>query len=129
MRIARGVLASDVCTMVTIMLVWDKDPDNATPLGSALQTGAAPLSHRNLNNRDRWLFLKTWKFNLSSTTRPCAQFKKYKRFSLRTVANGAGALISDIRSGALWLYVVSDATVGNDEPTITFNCRVRFTDA
>lgn len=126
--VARNALTAEVCDLFTIMLVWDKDPDNVTPVGAALQTSAGALTHRNLNNRDRWLLLKKWTVNVN-VQRPCWETKLYKRFSLRTVASQAGADITAIRSGALWLYAAGDAQIAGDEPKLTFTSRVRFTDA
>ncbi len=128
MSMFKNVAGGDTGVHWLVMLVWDKDPDNATPLAVSLQNVAGPLEHRQLNNRDRWLILKQWKGNVTGQ-KLSWQTRMYKKFSLRTVFSGSGTGVVNIRSGALWLYATSDGSTGANETQFSFNSRVRFTDA
>ncbi len=114
---------------ILVALLYDKDTNNAFPAPANYQAPLGPFGMRNLNNRDRWLIMKQWRIGLTGTeSKAMIKIQKYKRFSLKTLYSGSGSAVTDIRSGALFLYVITDSAAGQ-EPRISFRSRMRFTDA
>ena len=145
---AIGYYASDTAR---VLVVWDHQAD-ATPVASDLLldinaggiTSTSNLSHKNINNKERFIFLVDERYALpaySITTvnqintvnaphRPnnekWSETINVKLDSLITRYNGTGSTISAINSGALYLFVLgSNATSGW---SINFSARYSFLD-
>ncbi len=115
--------------VIQMALLWDKDPDGGTPATASYIAPSDAFGMRNLTNRERWWIIKTWHTSMTGIeSKAVFRWHKYKRFTLKTVFEGTGATIASIRSGALWLFVITDTALV-DAPKLTFRCRVRFTDA
>lgn len=126
--INRSGSSATVTDYVAMYILYDTDTDNVAPVGTAFQAAGQvnPFGMRELANRNRWLILKKRVFKLTDQMLGHV-FTYYKRFSLRTVFTGAGADIANIRSGAIFVYFVTDN--GATPPNVFGEARVRFTDA
>lgn len=145
---AIGYYAADTAR---VLVVWDHQAD-ATPTSADLlldvnATGVTTtnnLSHKNINNKERFIFLADQRYSLpaysittvsqintvNSAHRPnnedWSQTINIKLDSLITRYNSTGSTISAINSGALYLFVLgSNATSGW---SVNFSARYSFYD-
>lgn len=121
------------------ILFCDKQPNGAAPAGTDLLNTSHPLSHLNLNNRDRFKILKDKTDKLGpfyadtgiSYTYANPQnmvYKYYRKMRQEVIYNGGSAgTIADITSGALYFYVLSEQ--GGSSHFCNLYARVRFEDA
>lgn len=120
--------ASAVNTNLRIILVIDKQPSEVEPAFTDIYDTDTELSHRNLNNRKRFVILKV--FNQIITTQggdSMRNFAFYEKLDMKTVydASNTGD-VGDISSNALYLFFVSNQPT--NRPTVQFNSRMRFID-
>lgn len=124
--IARQAASNQEVDRIMLAVLFDKDPDNAVPATINFLDVAAATSPRRLQNRDRWVILKKKTFTLSATKQSIV-FNLYKKFNLKTVYSGVAGDITAVRSGALWLFLITDTSVS--PPLATGIARCRYTDA
>lgn len=130
-------IANQRPTSVRLNLVWDRQPNGATPLTSDIyrevDSGGTPavrsISPLNLNNRKRFKILWDWKENFGQGSNQSAYFDMYRKLKGVTIFNGTlTATITVIDYGALYLFYQSDEGTTDNQPLITFHSRCRFTD-
>jgi len=147
---AVGWYASDVAR---IIVLWDHQADAAPAAADVLldvtaggATSTTNLSDKNINNKERFIFLADKLISLPSysiTTvnqinsvnsahkpnenewSPCI---KLKLDSLVTRFNSTGSAITDINAGALHLFVLGSVAPGSSGWTVTANARYSFCD-
>lgn len=139
----RGIWASDVLgsvnTQLLRMIVFeDKQPTPATAVTvlDVLAT-AAPTSHLNPNNRDRFKVLCDQEFALGpqnvvtpAFSSPAAEaWKIYKKIKIESIFNATnGGTFADITSGAIYVMFIGSLAAGNGDGTATWSSRVRYSD-
>ena len=127
--------------MMRLILFIDYQPNGVTPIATDLLTNAHPLAHLNANNRDRFKIIKdkTYSFDpvlfdgtspyRSSFNRTCADLKNYKKLNLETIFNSTnGGTISDITTGALYMFLIGSVSSGTSDIDGGVETRVRFDD-
>lgn len=155
----QNILGDDPINPVQIrtMLIWDKCPNGSYPaISDILQplnvigitdpnnpnnplVAPCPASPNNLDNRDRFRTLWDANDTLSPGGESIRQYDKYLKLSGETIFSGDQNNLTSIKTGAIYLLLLSDAydvkTLGEDDPLIVnrpickVNCRVRFTDS
>lgn len=128
--------------MGRMIILFDTQPNGALPLITDILVTNSPVSHLNLNNRDRFKVLcdKVWVFDpyiLSTTASSyganqngCIKpVKKYKRMDLEVIYNStSGGTIADIASGALLMCWIGSNPPGGDDLNVNLSTRVRYSD-
>lgn len=127
-----------------MVLVYDKQFNGAAApaAGSVVFNNDRITGLPNLDNRDRFLILKEWKWALapivvtatSNFSTPTTVYKKgfyrFKRGEQEVVYNNLNnALVTGINTGALFYYCFSDGNFATAPPTGFFDHRLRFQDA
>ncbi len=122
---------ASIPTIVKVALVWDKQADMAAMAAGDLweNTGTihAPLSGRVLDNglRFRVLWSRTHRVDLGDQIR---WHFKMKKFRLKTRYVGAGAAVTNIVSGAMYMVMISDVpgAPGGQTPVVQMFHRLRY---
>lgn len=124
--------------VIRIIILWDKQPTGGLPSNTDILATANPVSHINLNNRDRFQILSdkflTLSANLLSTTNQYVDYgntyawKKFKRLNHEMIFNSSTGSTADITSGALYLYVIGSRPSGSTDALLSFSSRVRYKD-
>ena len=116
---------------IRIILFYDKQANASTPLTTDLLLADQFNSPNNLNNRDRFVILHDFMSEpISTGGHYSCSFKFYKKLNLETMFNSGNAgTVGDITSGALWLFVGQNGSIGTANPTLVLRTRVRFLDA
>jgi len=146
-----GWYAADVAR---IIVVWDKE-GNTTPLYSDVlldiltsgSTGTTQLSHKNINNKDRFIFLFDTRYHLPSysvtvantinmTTSSHAPNDEewspeinIKLKGLFTRYDGTGSTISSISSGVLYFYLLGGSAPASSGWGVTMTSRFSYHDS
>lgn len=113
-----------------ILVVYDKQSNTvATPIADVLVTDNA-LSVYNLANQDRFIILADF---LTSPISPGSNYGVggvvRKKLNLETIYNAGNAgTISDISSGAIYIYSAQFASIATAGPDFYAQCRIRFSD-
>lgn len=125
-------LSAATTQYVRMFLVWDKNPNGATPTVSAV-IDIAGGQYINLVNRDRFQILKMYETvllgnNSSLITEATAKsFTGYKKLNVQTLHNsGTTGVIGDIQQGALWLICYGTAAAGTSAANVEVRSRLRF---
>lgn len=142
---ANGVTTTDNGVQMARMILFeDKQPNGAVPVTADLLVGATPVSHLNMNNRDRFRVLADKQFvfdpyHVSNTATQsfassCNQIKgvkKFKKINIETIFNATnGGSIADINSGALYMFWIGSIAAGtNTDANAVVTTRVRYVDA
>jgi len=137
-----------------IMIVYDRQPNGAFPaLADIIQTTdqaaantTGVFSNINLNNRDRFIFLRDKRIALPSLTVTAGVvtnpgfidpittltnfdfFVKLKGLVAQYKADSAPAVIGDIATGALLLVIVGGTASGSEGYQCSLESRLRFND-
>lgn len=134
--------STDAAQQGRMIIFVDLQPNGATPAVTDLLVSASPVSHLNLNNRDRFRILadETFVFDpyinvttatqaQSSTVNQIHDVKRYQRTNIETIFNATnGGTIADITSGALFLLTIGSTVAGNNDGILQFTSRVRYSD-
>lgn len=114
-----------------VILFFDKEPHGAAPAGTDLLTANDDKAFRNLSNRKRFWILMDQKIPLNATAEAYShqELDYYRRISLPVTFNsGDNGDITDIVSGALYLYVIGTQAAGATAGAVTGYARVRYVD-
>lgn len=129
--------------MARMIVFLDLQPNGAAPAVTDLLNTAAPESMLNLNNRDRFKIIKDkqWVFDpyVNVTTATQSQYgaprqtyplKVFKKCNYEVIFNAVnGGTISDINSGALYMFFIGSSPAGaNTDVNAIVGTRIRFTD-
>lgn len=126
-----GAITGTDLSAIRIMYVWDAQPTGVLPAITDILETSDPLSHMNLDNRERFSTLLDYLYPMTtvSGTGPGAivikdyfDMYKYPRY---TIFNSSAATIAAISTGALYQVVVTDSTVGIAVET---RMRIRYMD-
>lgn len=132
-----------VAQMVRCLIVYDKQPNGATPTLVTILKEARPESQLNINERDRFAVLADWDYafgpaatNNTSPTgfadRQAKAFKLYRgglRMPVIFNSNNNGD-ITDINTGALFMVWVGNVAAGTStDSNARVSARVRYLDA
>lgn len=131
------------CQHVRMVIFVDFQPNGNAPATTDLLTTASPAAHLNINNRDRFKVLvdKEWVLDPWVYTTTATQaiitganqvklIRKYKKLNQEVIFNGVnGGTISDIVTGALYVFFIGDKALGTGtDAAATVSTRVRFVD-
>lgn len=131
---------TSAANMLRIMILYDAQPNGALPAASDLlentTTGVQTISGTAMRyaQRFRILYDKRWilQHQLSSTTTGTFSSvfdEVYLKVNLKTIyANSNNGDITDIDTGALLLFITSDAAATANYPDLLFYSRVRYVD-
>lgn len=123
---------------VRILLVYDCQTNGAAPLAADILNSAADyLSPLNLANRDRFKVLHDKVVPMNANAYAGAaltvgdpvnkHWKIFKKMNMETIFGGTAATVGSIQTGSIYLlYMSAGAT---SYTTLTYNCRIRFSDA
>lgn len=130
--------------LVRILIVYDCQPNGAaiTP-SDILVDGTTPISHLNMNNRDRFQILLDKQFNIdpydlnttagatyASTGGQTKQFKYYKKINKEVIFNATGGgTIADITTGAIYFCTIGSNASGASDSTVIWTSRIRYKDS
>jgi len=112
------------------LLVYDKQANATFPATTDVLLNDDYLSPNNISNKDRFVVIAD-KVTASVDAAQIKQrsFKWYKRCNLSTQYNaGVAGTIGDITSGSLFLMCAQSGGAGIANPTVTFQCRIRYDD-
>lgn len=134
----------DWTSHVRIMVIWDVQPNGATPIASDVldnaATSVALVSSLNKANGARFRILFDRRYHVQHTwytTTPTLTLGQpgsiydevyLKMNQITHYANTSTGLVSDIKTGALWLMAISDTATADEQPYFTFYTRLRYTD-
>lgn len=124
------------------ILFCDMQPNANAPAVTDLLVAATPISHLNLNNRDRFRVYADKMFtfgpyfrdttatqSVAAAAQQAYTFKKFKRLNLETVFNATnGGSIADINSGALYMFWIGSVGAGTTDVNAILTTRVRYVD-
>jgi len=124
------------------ILFCDMQPNANAPAVTDLLVAATPISHLNLNNRDRFKVYSDKMFtfgpyfrdttatqSVAAAAQQAYTFKKFKRLNLETVFNATnGGTIGDITSGALYMFWIGSVGAGTTDVNAILTTRVRYLD-
>jgi len=131
MRIECRVVSvvGDATQVMRFVLVWDKQPNGALALEADLFSVAGqPISLRNNDKIKRFDFLYDKQFSLDTNDSVKVLLDVNTRVNRISYYNGTTGLISNITTGALLLYQISDSGAV-PHPTQGVALRVYFLDA
>jgi len=126
-----------------VMLVWDKQANATVAPITAILDSALPESQLRLENRDRFVIIKTKQYSfdpmiynttatqsVASLNGTMRNFKWYKKLNHEVIFNSGNAgTIGDIASGALYLVAVGSVAAGaGTDINLRITSRVRFDD-
>lgn len=122
--------------MIRLLIVYDTQPNSATPAVTDILAVADPFSPMNLNNRDRFHTIFDHKLPLNPAAfttgvptagNPISYYKqKYKKLSKDVIFSGTGATAGSIQTGAVWMLQISYLTAAYNLDSYT---RIRFHDS
>lgn len=119
-----------------MLIVYDRSPNGSNPAITDILASNHQLALQNMDNKDRFKILwdKTdtygYFFSGGNSTGPCqAVGECYRKVKGDTVYSGSASLISDLRTGALWLVYLGSATLATNCPALDARLRVTFTDS
>lgn len=127
--------ANNLCR---IILVYDKQTNASLPSITTLLDTANSHSQLNKDNRDRYdiimdkVYAVGQQVAVSGASISPAYFslKKFKKLKDRLVQFNQtnGSTIADITTGGLYLVFVGNVTTGTTAASITYTCRINYTD-
>lgn len=114
-------------------LILDTDPNGSTPVLTDIYdtTGSVPYFRavRNLDNRNRFVILKTWNYSYSPASgRESYSIKFYKQLDIKTLFTGTTATIANLKNNHLFLVITGDTASGSNPPNIACQTRIRYVD-
>lgn len=111
---------------VRICLVIDKDPSGLGSGYTDIYDSLNVNSFRNLDNRKRYVILRSWNFVLDADKLE-KYMKFYKKLDMKTVFNSLNnGNIADIESNSISLFYISDRAT--NQPTFDGRIRLRYID-
>lgn len=118
-------------TFTRLDLILDTDPDGAAaPTLSDIYdtTGSVPYYYalRNLNNRSRYVILKSVRFSHSPNGNEGSNFHWYKKLDLKTLFTPGTNTIAGCKKNLLFMVLSSDKT--SNWPTVNLKSRIRYID-
>lgn len=126
-----NIIAGDATNNVMIWIGWDTQTNGsqalATQIFQSQATDLGPLSPLNLNYGNRFITIKHKNFTVDTSGNASRTFKWYKKLNTVCTYGGTAADTASIYTNALVLVVVSDS-IAVSHPSISFYCRIRFTD-
>lgn len=130
--VVKPVDATIIRSRSDIYIVYDKTPAGAMPTKTDILVEAISGSNPNLDYRDRFILLAHQSFVIgglfasAEALSPTVQTVNInKRFNLKTTFNNEGAVIANIKSGALYMMLVSDQAAA-DSTVFRVVSRLRF---
>lgn len=129
--------STSVASTVKISVVYDKQTNGSTfSLSDYLLniTGVfPPWCLRNLQNRNRFVTLKSYEIDLAPNVSGQAIQKSIKKFfkipkGVAGVYTGSGDTVASISSGAVYLVITGSSPNSGTTPTFYGSTRVKFTD-
>jgi len=106
-------------------IILDKQAAGAAPnINDVYSTAQGQF--RNLDNRSRFVILKTQQFTLDNDD-PERNYQGYMRMNIKTVFDGTGSTISNMNSGAIYFFCWSNQPP-SDGAGLNLDTRIRFTD-
>lgn len=133
-RVNGHFIGADATNIIRVMLVIDKQPNQATfNLTDLLDTTSSEAVHayRQTTSRDRFtvLYDRKWSTVGSSGTNPndstLRLYKFSKRLNLKSWYFGSAGTVADLKTNALYLVFMSDSGAVT-HPTFVYNARVKF---
>jgi len=126
---------------VRVFVVYDKDPNAATPVITDIITGSSIVALQNLNNTQRFLILSDKMHDLGfnavyttfATAAVCggpntATCKVYKKFSLPFTGPSTAGAIAGITEGAIFMFAIANTTDSQSDVLLNGYMRVRYVD-
>jgi len=125
---------------VRIMVVYDLQPNGVTPAASDLlenaTTGNQVVSSTALRYAGRFKILFDKRYNLNNqlaatTTTTFSEVfdEMYQKINLKTIyANTNNGDITDIDTGAMFLFLTTESGAAANDPIAQFYMRIRYTD-
>lgn len=128
----RGVIqmnTSATTTRIRVLICITKNNNNGTPAGTDVLNTTTVNSLRNLDNTKNIKVLYDKWFIVSQNTLEAKQFqinRKFRGIKQRYTLGNTGGAFSDTEWNALYLIAFSDEAT--NQPTISFNSRLRYID-
>jgi len=128
-----GLTNTQSFNMVRVMLVYDKQPNNAAfSVSSDLLTGSSVQlvqGNRQETTRERFVVLYDKTKIMQAGGPNAVKFEKYVKFRLPTTySTGNAGTIADIESGSLYLVYIDQNTNGNLPAQGLASIRVNYVD-
>lgn len=116
-----------------IDLILDNDPNGSTPVLTDIYdtTGAVPYYRalRNLDNRNRFITLKSWEFKHDPNGDESYIINYYKDIDIKTLFTGTTATIANLKNNHLFLAITgSNASGSGNEGVVECQTRIRYVD-
>jgi len=124
-----GSIALSTGCFLDVFVVWDKQPDGATPTaGSVLVAATTNMTFGNVNNLERFVVLRRKSFVFDETQGMNAIYRDHIPFQLATRFGDATAAP---QTNDIYVMAVSPNAVGagNTTANIAYVSRCKFTDA
>jgi len=118
---------------IRVLVVYDKQTNQAAPALSDVMfvtgTVADPLIHKNYDNLQRFTILMDELHSTSPNGTTNLKVERFIKCKLPTRYDGNGALITDITSGGLYLFVWDGNSGGTNLSSLRYAVRVLFSDS
>lgn len=124
-----GSASISTASQLDVFVVWDKQPDGATPtVGAILVSSTTNLTFGNTNNLDRFVVLRRKSYSFDQTQGMSAILREHVPLQL---AVRFGDATANPQTNDIYVVAVSPNTVaaGNVTSSIAYVARVKFTDA
>lgn len=118
-----------VPTSGRVMIVWDRQPNNAVAAFTDIFTNASYLAYVNPAAAQRFVILRNQQFSLSPNGDQTLFFEGYCKINMTSTYNTPTAVPTNIpNTGALLLVYIADQTAAANRPIISGCFRTRFMD-
>lgn len=113
-----------------ILIVYDKQANATAPAITDILLTDHFASANNLSNRDRFVTLVDHVCQpVGVSGNYVAADVCYRKINLETMYNSASTgAIGDITSGSVYLFFAQSGGIATAAPTLTYRCRVKYTD-
>jgi hypothetical protein len=127
-------------SLIRVMVVFDAQPNGTAPATSDLledaSSGVGIVSSTALKYSGRFKILwdKRWVLVNSLTATTTADLteqydEKYMKINLKTIyANTNNGDITDIETGALWIFLTTESGTTANQPVLQYYFRIRYVD-
>lgn len=127
----RGTSPTVVQQAVRAIILYDKNPNAATPSVTDLLVSSNVTSHLNISNKARFIILyDDLNYIDQSVQQDHGSYRVFRKLNVPTLYNSTNnGTITDIVNGAVFLFLLgTNAETDEDVPRLVWSSRVRYTD-
>lgn len=124
-----GNVALPPCSQHRVVIIYDKQANNAAPLNTDVFQADAITAPLRLAASDRFVVIMDEMTDSSQSSALNICDKRYTKCNLETIFSGTGATISSIVSGSLYMYIANNGgSITGTVTSVDMFVRIRYTD-